>query len=107
MKIKLKKSNKVFSFILIVLCINTANADYASDANAELQQMQTELALKPNDAKLLNNLAELYYKKGKYEQAEPLFLRSLAIFEKALGKDHPNTKQARDNLEALQAAKTK
>ena len=34
-------------------------------------------------------------------------LRSLAILEKALGKDHPNTKQARDNLEALQAAKTK
>jgi tetratricopeptide (TPR) repeat protein len=99
--------NKVLPFILIFLCINTANADYASDSDTKLQKMQTELSLKPNDATLLNNLSKAYYDQGKYEQAEPLLLRSLEIKEKALGKDHPDTKQTRDNLEALQAAKTK
>lgn len=43
------------------------------------------------------------YEAGKYEQAEPLYSRSLAIYEKALGKDHPNTKIVRDNLQILQA----
>ena len=42
--------NKVLPFILIVLCINTANADYESDLDANLQKMQTELALNPNNA---------------------------------------------------------
>ena len=51
--------------------------------------------------------SKLYNTQGQYEQAEPLLLRSLAINEKALGKDHPDTKKIRDNLEALQAAKIK
>jgi tetratricopeptide (TPR) repeat protein len=33
----------------------------------------------------LNNLAELYRKQGRYAAAEPLYKRSLAIHEKALG----------------------
>jgi tetratricopeptide (TPR) repeat protein len=32
----------------------------------------------------------LYYVQGRYAQAEPLFKRSLAIKEKALGPDHPD-----------------
>jgi len=48
-------------------------------------------------------LALLYKSQGKYQQAEPLYQRSLVIREKALGKDHPNTKTVRDNLQALQA----
>ena len=82
--------NKVLSFILNFLCINTANSDYASGADSELKQMQAELALKPNDAKLLNKLGLAYYDQGKYEQAEPLFLHSFEIREKSLGKDHPD-----------------
>jgi len=35
-----------------------------------------------------DNLAGLYQAKGQYAQAEPLFNRSLAIREKALGPDH-------------------
>ena len=38
----------------------------------------------------LNNLAELYKVQGRYADAEPLFKRSLAIREKALGPDHPD-----------------
>jgi Tetratricopeptide repeat len=36
----------------------------------------------------LNSLAELHVAKGRYAEAEPLFKRSLALFEKALGPDH-------------------
>ena len=38
----------------------------------------------------LNNLAVLYKDQGRYADAEPLYKRSLAIEEKALGPDHPD-----------------
>src|SRR5271166_2817259 len=37
----------------------------------------------------LNNLAKVYKEQGKYADAEGLYKRALAIFEKTLGKDHP------------------
>jgi Flp pilus assembly protein TadD len=52
---------------------------------------------------VLNNLAESYRVRGKYQAAEPLFERALAIREKALGPDHPNTKTAKANLAACQS----
>ncbi len=55
----------------------------------------------PDVAQSLNNLALLYKSQGKYEQAEPLFQRAVAIMERALGLDHPNTRIVRDNLERL------
>ena len=49
----------------------------------------------------LNNLAELYRVQGNYAQAEPLYKRSLAIFEKALGSDHPNVATTLENYAEL------
>lgn len=46
--------------------------------------------------------AELYRSQGRYGEAEPLLVRSLAIFETALGPNHPNTRTVRGNLTALQ-----
>jgi hypothetical protein len=37
----------------------------------------------------LNNLAAFYKSIEKYTEAEPLYQRALAIFEKALGPTHP------------------
>jgi hypothetical protein len=34
-------------------------------------------------------LGDLYRAQGRYADAEPLYKRALAIFEKALGPDHP------------------
>ena len=45
----------------------------------------------------LNNLAHLYYFQGRYTEAEPLYLQSLAIAEQALGENHPNTIIFREN----------
>lgn len=49
----------------------------------------------------LNNLASLYRAQGQYAQAEPLFQRSLAIYEKALGADHPSVALSLNNLAGL------
>ena len=55
----------------------------------------------PDVAASLNNLAELYRAQGRYGDAEPLYRRSLGIWEKALGPDHPHVATSLNNL-ALQ-----
>ena len=55
----------------------------------------------PDMATSLNNLAMLYNKQGKYDEAEPLYQRALAINEKVLGPDHPDTATSLNNLAAL------
>ena len=45
----------------------------------------------------LNNLALVYKAQAKYDQAEPLYKRSLAIYEKALGPDHPHVTASLEN----------
>ena len=52
-------------------------------------------------AQSLNNLASLYQDQGNYAEAEPLYQRSLAIWEKALGPEHPNVAQRLENYAAL------
>jgi Flp pilus assembly protein TadD len=49
----------------------------------------------------LNNLAILYYNHGQLAQAEPLFKRSLAIYEAALHPDHPKVIASFKNLAIL------
>ncbi|MCZ6759313.1 MAG: tetratricopeptide repeat protein, partial [Gemmatimonadetes bacterium] len=44
----------------------------------------------PLFATTLNNLAVLYESLGRHGKAEPLYKRSLAIAEKALGPEHPD-----------------
>ena len=55
----------------------------------------------PDVATSLNNLAVLYLDQGQYAQAEPLYQRSLAIWEKALGPEHPNVATSLNNLALL------
>ena len=52
----------------------------------------------------LNNLAGLYQAQGKYAEAEPLYQRALAIWEKALGPEHPDVATSLNNLAALYQA---
>ena len=49
----------------------------------------------------LNNLAGLYQEQGKYAEAEPLYRRSLAILEKALGPEHPDVAESLVNYAEL------
>ena len=52
----------------------------------------------------LNNLAGLYQAEGRYAEAEPLYHRSLAILENALGPEHPNVAASLNNLALLYKA---
>ena len=52
-------------------------------------------------ATALNNMALLYEAQGRYGEAEPLYKRSLAIREKALGPEHPDVATSLDSLAVL------
>ncbi|NQY38406.1 MAG: tetratricopeptide repeat protein, partial [Alteromonadaceae bacterium] len=47
------------------------------------------------------NLAALYESRGIYDRALPLYLRSLDIFEKVLGAEHPDVATSLNNLALL------
>ena len=55
----------------------------------------------PRLAASLNNLGALYFIQGKYAEAEPLYQRTLAIWEKALGPEHPRVATSVNNLARL------
>jgi tetratricopeptide (TPR) repeat protein len=52
-------------------------------------------------ARLLNQLARYAYGRAEYATAEPLLQRALAIREKALGLDHPDTAASLNDLAVL------
>ena len=52
-------------------------------------------------AAYLTNLAELYRAQGRYADAEPLYQRSLAIWEKALGSEHADVTTVMRNYAVL------
>jgi len=49
----------------------------------------------------LNNMGMLLKDMGDYEGARPYYERALAIFEVALGPDHPNTRIVHDKRARL------
>ena len=55
----------------------------------------------------LNELAVLYEALGKYDLAEPLYQRSLAIRVKTVGPNHPGVAQSLNNLALLYTAQGK
>lgn len=56
------------------------------------------LAIAQND----NNLAAVAYMQGHYEDALRMFGQALDIYTQVLGPDHPLTRNARTNLQAVQ-----
>ncbi len=60
-----------------------------------------------NLAMAQNEMAFLYDEQGKYEVAESLYQRSLAITEKVLGKGHPSVAATLNNLAGLYKAQGK
>jgi tetratricopeptide (TPR) repeat protein len=57
--------------------------------------------LRTDDSIVLNNWAGSLMRAGNYAGAEPLYRRALAIDEKALGPDHPDTGALLNNLAML------
>jgi Tetratricopeptide repeat len=46
-------------------------------------------------------LAVISQRQQHSQEAEPLYQRALAIFERVLGRDHPRTQTVRENYAAL------
>jgi tetratricopeptide (TPR) repeat protein len=55
-------------------------------------------------AELLNNLANIHYATGAYEDAKALQQRALAIKEKTLGLEHPDVAASLNNLALVHQA---
>ena len=55
----------------------------------------------PDTLTSLNNLAGLFYSKGEYDRALPLFEECLAKRKRVLGEDHPSTLSSLNNLAFL------
>ncbi len=53
----------------------------------------------PSTATRLRNLALLLRTQGELDAARPLYERALAIWERVLGPDHPDTAASRRSLE--------
>ena len=73
-------------------------------AVAEMGVQEAEKALGANDpavAGLLDRQASLLQEVARYEDAEPLFRRALAIDEASYGNDHPNVARVLNNLARL------
>jgi tetratricopeptide (TPR) repeat protein len=77
--------------------LNTLLQTYAPDVDKLKQQFDPD----HSDTTVLNNLAELYFTLGHYGEAEPLFLQALAITQKQLGPEHPDTARILNNLSVL------
>jgi tetratricopeptide (TPR) repeat protein len=67
-------------------------------------ELQTKFQQPEDLATSLNELATLYESIGRYAQAEPLYVRSLAIREEQLGANHPDTATSLNNLANLYRA---
>jgi tetratricopeptide (TPR) repeat protein len=66
--------------------------------NIIVQNNETDQLTK---AKKLNDEAVELYGKGKYVEAEPLYQQALAIYQKVLGDEHPDTATLVNNLALL------
>jgi tetratricopeptide (TPR) repeat protein len=79
--------------------------NYLSEQNLAIDYFQKAINLastsSPDSSTSLNNLAYLYESTGRYAEAEPLFVRSLAIREQELGANHPDTAASLNSLAGL------
>ena len=119
-----KKPNIMSGFLVVLLALSdlagcertdlegniTAGNNAYQDGNYTEAEKLYFAALKeaegfgPQDPRLatsLYNLALVYGNQGKYTEAEPLYRRSLAIREKALGAEHLDVAHSLNNLALL------
>ena len=70
---------------------------------AEFLDRETSISWGLNDTprREIDGPAPGYEAQGKYAEAEPLYKRSLAIREKALGPEHPNVAKSLEIYAAL------
>lgn len=92
-------------------CERDNQRDRYSDVEKSLQAAIKEAErFRPKDPRLatnLNNLALIYYIRGRYSEADLLFKRSLAIMEKVVGPEHLDVATTLNNIAELFEAQDK
>ncbi|OAN99202.1 hypothetical protein A8B75_19330 [Sphingomonadales bacterium EhC05] len=74
------------------------NYQIASDLN-NLKEAQSRLGSdSPEILELIDRLTGLYYDRGQFDAAEPLYLQALDIRKKIFGGEHPDTLQTLNDL---------
>ncbi|MGH6847493.1 MAG: tetratricopeptide repeat protein, partial [Methylocella sp.] len=71
------------------------------DYRSAYQYYEQAAELQPDNPLYLNAAGKIDYVVGRYSEAEPLFQRALAIWEKALGPEHPDVATSLNNLALL------
>ncbi len=92
-----------------------AKVDYLQGQNYELQINYPEAeryykkaaAIEDENSLYLDAHATILWKMGRYDEAEPLYRRALAIGEKTLGPNHPDVATRLNNLALLLSAQGK
>ena len=82
-------------------------ADVEKSLQAALKEAERFRPQDPRTATNLNNLALIYYIRGRYSEAEPLYRRSLAILEKTQGSEHLDVATTLNNIVELYKAQGK
>jgi CHAT domain-containing protein/Tfp pilus assembly protein PilF len=88
----------------VVVTIAVAASDVCAGilpASAQQNEILVPERQGVDEANKLRQQGLQFYQQGRYADAEPLFRRSLAIREKALGPDHPDVAQSLNNLARL------
>ena len=75
--------------------------DNKADYERAIADYKKAIEIDPTQAPAYNNLAKVYHAQARYADAEPMYKRSLAIHEKALGPDHPDVALSLNNLASL------
>ena len=82
--------------------VEARNAEEVASAKQALARAEQELGRDHPDTLLhVNDLAELYRTRGRYDEAELLHKRALEAYERVLGDDHPDTLRSVNNLALL------
>jgi len=85
------------SYILIIFVLYFT-LSYSTNLRVNKEALDSK---HPDTLESINKQAILYYKQGRYGDAEPLFIKCLKLSEEVLGPKHPNTLSSINNLAAL------
>lgn len=71
------------------------------DVDSFLLPQHAAVASDGQEARVTNNLADIYRSAGRYPEAEPLYKRAIALSEAVFGSEHPYTALPINNLAGL------
>ncbi|MCH7923466.1 MAG: tetratricopeptide repeat protein, partial [Nitrospinae bacterium] len=91
--------------VLVFFAVNTI--DRNRDWSDELALLQKTVDRSPANARAIDQLGIVLWRKSRYAEAEALFKRALEIREQAMGPDHPLVANSLNNLAVLYLQKGK